>query len=1013
MLEYRLDDLHWEEFEQLCQALIKARFGVGIEAWGGSGDGGNDAYCRTSLRYPGNDVQTGPFQFQVKFVQGANAAGAKPRIPLVTAVKRECERIKRRNQPAPQVYSLLTNVVLSAQLRQTIEGLLREALPGCLIVVLHGGNDVCSWLHLHGDVLRMFPKLLSHRDLSELLRQSRENASDRATYYSIQPLDQSAASANEYLSSEIMGEFFHEKVLSDIEARLVQSSRDICVLGLPGSGVSTTLKEFARRRPGVKVIDWRDLPRHEDLKDSLPSTGIVAVLGHPGVQWLAKLKTLIDSTRVKIVSASAVAPEFMEPVLMPPLGDDHLVAMLGPCWSERILDAVWATGRSPGAALRLRGESPDLSREEIRKRIWNKRDLDDAKRAFADLDRWTRGFLATVAIRGSVAPVEKELWIRLLSAASMERLRELDGRNPLSPFLLTMQNGGVLLRPEIACFIEASNYAEALPRLGYKIISSLSQASELYELLAAVGRGKFRSVLDDARTIAFTKVPASTAEEKIEHVALVGSLGSQEEIDVKTRWRVIAHIVQLLPTWRENKVGLPLWNQLLSAIVRSRDIDVRLRGAEELLESLLGGVRDQLRSHPHWSLKWSRDAIPGPLLSEMFHHEPGIIIPEVNAVVFGEESGHLWSADSAGFVRKWRWPLGRGSKFGPIKDVQGGEVWSIAVTTGGAVLSASDDGSVAVRSDGRFQPYPMCRGGMMNAVAVADGIAVAGDDDSRVHLWRVITDDDGSARLVDSRCLGNADAGWTLACLIVSKEQVYSGHEKGVLCRWKCEGNSWSLTPIKLTDDGWVRTLRRDTRSGAVFAACGDGKIYKYMPGENSCELFVEHGASSRGLALLDEQAGAFLATGGDDGVVRLWTESGIEVASFGAHSGMIRALDARGSLLASSGTDGFARVWDIGSSVHLPRMKSMDADEVLVQFVSANGPRAFLASTGRETCLVKNLDAVSRLSLLVSGRDISTQNGEIELPTICLEATLSSDKSQVLALDIGGRIYLFKWSSA
>jgi hypothetical protein len=76
MLEYRLDDLHWTDFEQLCQALLKARLGIGVEAWGGSGDWGNDAYCQASLCYPGSEVQEGPFQFQAKFVQGANAAGA-------------------------------------------------------------------------------------------------------------------------------------------------------------------------------------------------------------------------------------------------------------------------------------------------------------------------------------------------------------------------------------------------------------------------------------------------------------------------------------------------------------------------------------------------------------------------------------------------------------------------------------------------------------------------------------------------------------------------------------------------------------------------------------------------------------------------------------------------------------------------------------------------------------------------------------------------------------------------
>lgn len=172
MLEYRLDDLSWQDFENLCQALLKAMFGLGIESWGGSGDWGNDAYCRSSLRYPGSEVQEGPFQFQAKFVQGANAAGAKPGPRLLAAVKRECERIKKRDQLTPRVYSLLTNVVLQPQLRAKIEEMIRAALPNCDTVALHGGNDICSWLHLHHDVTQLFPQLLSHRNLSELVRQA-------------------------------------------------------------------------------------------------------------------------------------------------------------------------------------------------------------------------------------------------------------------------------------------------------------------------------------------------------------------------------------------------------------------------------------------------------------------------------------------------------------------------------------------------------------------------------------------------------------------------------------------------------------------------------------------------------------------------------------------------------------------------------------------------------------------------------------------------------------------------
>jgi len=179
ILEYRLDDLGWSEFEKLCQALLKARLGVGVEAWGGRGDWGNDAYCGSPLRYPGTEVEDGPFQFQVKFVEGANAAGSKPRAALIGAVKLECKRVKAKKRPSPRVYSLLTNVVPSPQLRETIQNLIRDALPKSATIVIHGGNDVCSWLHLHEEVVRMFPQLLSHRDLSGLVTSSLQQTAEK------------------------------------------------------------------------------------------------------------------------------------------------------------------------------------------------------------------------------------------------------------------------------------------------------------------------------------------------------------------------------------------------------------------------------------------------------------------------------------------------------------------------------------------------------------------------------------------------------------------------------------------------------------------------------------------------------------------------------------------------------------------------------------------------------------------------------------------------------------------
>ena len=172
MLRYRLDDLGWFQFESLVQSLLKAKLALGIESWGGPGDHGRDAYFDGPLRYPSTEVHDGPFLFQVKFVQGANAAGAVPREALLAAVRAESTRIQRRianhTWPGRCHYVLLTNATPSPSLRT----LLRQALldsAGPLDVHIHGGNDICDFLDDQPELRKAFPQLLSIRDLEDLL----------------------------------------------------------------------------------------------------------------------------------------------------------------------------------------------------------------------------------------------------------------------------------------------------------------------------------------------------------------------------------------------------------------------------------------------------------------------------------------------------------------------------------------------------------------------------------------------------------------------------------------------------------------------------------------------------------------------------------------------------------------------------------------------------------------------------------------------------------------------------
>lgn len=176
MLRYRLDDLGWYHFEHLVQALLKADLGLAVQSWAGHDDNGCDAYSAVSLRFPDrNSATPGPFVFQIKFVQAANAPGAKWKESLLQAVRSEITRIEERRRRRvwlePAHYVFLTNCPLTAATRRDLAARLSVSLPAATVTPL-GGTDVCSILDNHPELRRSFPEILSLRDLDELLADS-------------------------------------------------------------------------------------------------------------------------------------------------------------------------------------------------------------------------------------------------------------------------------------------------------------------------------------------------------------------------------------------------------------------------------------------------------------------------------------------------------------------------------------------------------------------------------------------------------------------------------------------------------------------------------------------------------------------------------------------------------------------------------------------------------------------------------------------------------------------------
>jgi hypothetical protein len=176
-MRYKLDDLGAYQFEQFAQSLLKVHAGLAVESWGRRADFGRDAYTPNELHFPDKNIESaGPFLFQVKFVEGANAAGAKPSRALLRSVSKEIaairQRRKRKDAPIwaePSHFTFLTNSLMEASLRVRIREKFETVLPNSK-VIMYGGDDLCDFLDQTPAVYRSFPQLLSVRDLDALIR---------------------------------------------------------------------------------------------------------------------------------------------------------------------------------------------------------------------------------------------------------------------------------------------------------------------------------------------------------------------------------------------------------------------------------------------------------------------------------------------------------------------------------------------------------------------------------------------------------------------------------------------------------------------------------------------------------------------------------------------------------------------------------------------------------------------------------------------------------------------------
>ncbi len=295
MLKYDLNKLGSDDFERLCQSLLKEIIGNGTITFGAGKDAAREATFKGKAKYPSESNQwDGSWIFQVKFHDVQLLGVDKARQQVISDLKKELDKIVNKYRHSCDNYILITNVPFSSVFQSGTHDQLTKIAnnfsPPIINIAVWGADDLNGFIQKYTAIRNAFPQFLTPNDvIAAINKPETSNETETANNTEL-----SAASAANIPDTPVI-EIKRDASVNYIARKFNSDCQKQIVVGPPQTGKTNLLSQFVRQHSDRTIsyfITPSPLTQEQYTFLFSLSKEISRVLGKPPPNYDIKLESL-------------------------------------------------------------------------------------------------------------------------------------------------------------------------------------------------------------------------------------------------------------------------------------------------------------------------------------------------------------------------------------------------------------------------------------------------------------------------------------------------------------------------------------------------------------------------------------------------------------------------------------------------------------------------------------------------------------------------------------------------